>query len=259
MNRDKKKQKCEFTKARWSQTGLCLPRCALLGPNRVFPPIARDMTRHTSPKRFLHQKNEKTRFYKSLQRASQKKVGNNNVVSWSHRTPWTRHMSSKRIFHQKNGKHVFIKETHKYAKRKTRELSEKRAVSKQVHTKHCQKNMKKTWKIANNRATISRNTLLEAPGDLRSRNLHPKSRPVASTFLVICNQNWDLVFFRFFCFLFLSNFFFFWKNGAVFLCSWEYRDDEWWERKDGRQGGKHVNPYTPPNSRSPAPATLIYK
>ena len=42
----------------------------------VFFPYTTDMTRHTSPKRFLHQKNEKTRFYKSLQRASQKKWGN---------------------------------------------------------------------------------------------------------------------------------------------------------------------------------------
>ena len=39
----------------------------------VFFPYSTDITRHTSPKRFLHQKNEKTRFYKSLQRASEKK------------------------------------------------------------------------------------------------------------------------------------------------------------------------------------------
>ena len=55
-------------------------------------------------------------------------------------------MSSKRIFHQKNGKRVFIKETRKYAKRKTRELAGKRAVSKQVNTKHCQRNMTKNRK-----------------------------------------------------------------------------------------------------------------
>ena len=61
------------------------------------------------------------------------------------------------------------------------------------------------------------NTLSEAPGDLRSRNLHPKSGPVASTFLVIRNQNWDLAFFRFFGFLFLSNSFFFEKMASFIL------------------------------------------
>ena len=40
-----------------------------------------------------------------------------------------------------------------------------------------------------NGTVSSPNTLSEAPGDLRSRNLHPKSGPVASTFLVIRNQN----------------------------------------------------------------------
>ena len=47
----------------------------------VFFPYTTDMTRHTSPKRFLQQKTEKTRFYKSLQRAPQKKVGKSNLLS----------------------------------------------------------------------------------------------------------------------------------------------------------------------------------
>ena len=80
-----------------------------------------------------------------------------------------------------------MEERHKYAKRKKRESSEKRAVFKQRHKYATQKNMKK--KIVKNGAVIGRNTLSEAPGDLRSRNLHPKSLPVASTFLVIRNQN----------------------------------------------------------------------
>ena len=42
----------------------------------VIFPYSTDMTRHRSPKRFLQQKNEKTSFYKSLQRASQKKWEN---------------------------------------------------------------------------------------------------------------------------------------------------------------------------------------
>ena len=37
MNRDEKKQKREFIEARWSQTGLWLPRRAPLGPDRAFP------------------------------------------------------------------------------------------------------------------------------------------------------------------------------------------------------------------------------
>ena len=46
----------------------------------VFFPDSTDITRHTSPKRFLHQKIEKTRFYKSLRRASEKKNGKNIIL-----------------------------------------------------------------------------------------------------------------------------------------------------------------------------------
>ena len=62
------------------------------------------------------------------------------------------------------------------------------------------------------------------------------------------------VFFVFCCsfqFFFLKK----WRCFFVFLRTlWWWL---WWERKDRRQGGKHVNPYTPPNSRSPAPAAMI--
>ena len=80
-----------------------------------------------------------------------------------------------------------MKEDYKYAKRKKRESSDKRAVLKERHKYATQKQLEN--KIAKNGAVIGRNTLSEAPGDLRSRNLHPKSGPVASTFLVIRNQN----------------------------------------------------------------------
>ena len=82
-----------------------------------------------------------------------------------------------------------MEERHKYAKRKKRESSEKRAVFKQRHKYATQKKMKKKQKIIKNGAVLGPNPLSEAPGDLRSRNLHPKSRPVASTFLAIRNQN----------------------------------------------------------------------
>ena len=81
-----------------------------------------------------------------------------------------------------------MEERHKYAKRKKRESSEKRAVFKERHKYATQKNEKKQ-KIVKHGAVLGPNPLSEAPGDLRSRNLHPKSGPVASTFLVIRNQN----------------------------------------------------------------------
>ena len=40
----------------------------------VFSPYSTDITRHTSPKRFLHQKNEKTRFYKKSPESVRKKM-----------------------------------------------------------------------------------------------------------------------------------------------------------------------------------------
>ena len=81
-----------------------------------------------------------------------------------------------------------MEERHKYAKRKKRESSEKRAVLKERHKYATQKNVN-NLKFAKNGDVIGRNTLSEAPGDLRSRSLHPKSGPVASTFLVLRNQN----------------------------------------------------------------------
>ena len=40
-------------------------------------------------------------------------------------------MSSKRMFYEKNGTRKFMKEAHRYAKRKKRESSQKRAVLKE--------------------------------------------------------------------------------------------------------------------------------
>ena len=129
----------------------------------------------------------------------------------------------KAHFSSKNWKNAFLQKPPESVTTKKWESSEKRAVLNE-----------KKQKIVNNGTVPGPNTLSEAPGDLRSRNLHPKSRPVASTFLVIRNQNWDLAFFRFF--VFFSFPFFFWKNGAVFLCSWEYRDDDCGEK--GKTEGK---------------------
>ena len=92
------------------------------------------------------------------------------------------------MFHQKKGKNASMKEPHTYVKRKTRELSEKRAVLKELHGHATQKNMKNI-KIAKNVAVTGRNTLPEAPGDIHSRNLHPKSGPVESTFLIMRTRN----------------------------------------------------------------------
>ena len=55
--------------------------------------------------------------------------------------------------------------------------------------------------------------------------------------------------FSFFLFSFPFQFSFFWKNGAVFLCSWEYRDDDCGEK--GKTEGKEestsilIHPLTP--------------
>ena len=79
MNRDKKKQNVNSPRhGEVKQASGC--HGVLRWAQIVFFPYTTDMTRHTSPKRFLQQKNEKTRFYKSLQRAPQKKVGKINFV-----------------------------------------------------------------------------------------------------------------------------------------------------------------------------------
>ena len=174
-------------------------------------------------------------FIKVSRERQKKKVEKINFASWNRRTPWKRYMSSKRIFHQKNEKTRFYKSLQRAWQQKSGNRRKNGPYSKNAISMQHKKNDRKQ-KIVKNGTVLGPNTLSEAPGDLRSRNLHPKSGPVASTFLVIRNQNWDLAFFRFFCFLFLSNFLFFWKNGAVFLCSWEYRDDDCGEK--GKTEGK---------------------
>ena len=163
----------------------------------------------------------------------------------------------KAHFSSKKWKNAFLQKPPESVRTKKWESSEKRAVFKERH-KYATQNKWKKWKNRQKWRCYRPKYSLGGPGRPPQPEFASKIRSVASTFLVIRNQNWDLAFFRFFCFLFLSNFLFFWKNGAVFFVflriSWWWL---WWERKDRRQGGKHVNPYTPPNSRSPAPAALL--
>ena len=110
----------------------------------VFFPHSIAKTRHTSPKCFLHQKNEKTRFYKSLQRAPPKKSGKNQFcVVKSQNAMNTPHVLKAHFSSTKTEKNDFVEERHKYAKRKKRELSEKRAVLKERPKYATQKKRKK--------------------------------------------------------------------------------------------------------------------
>ena len=78
MNRDEKKNVNSYRHGGVKQASGC--HGVLRWAQIVFFPYTTDMTRHTSPKRFLHQNNEKTRFYKSLQRASEKKKGRKLIL-----------------------------------------------------------------------------------------------------------------------------------------------------------------------------------
>ena len=78
MNRVKKKTVNSYRQGGVKQPSGC--HGVLRWAQIVFFPYSTDITSHTSPKRFLHQKNEKTRFYKSLRRASEKKSGTKIIL-----------------------------------------------------------------------------------------------------------------------------------------------------------------------------------
>ena len=72
MNRDKKNKNVNSPRhGEVKQASGC--HGVLRWAQIVFFSYGTAKTRHTSPKRFLHQKNEQMRFYKSLQRAPQNK------------------------------------------------------------------------------------------------------------------------------------------------------------------------------------------
>ena len=123
-------------------------------------------------------------------------------------------MSSKRIFHQKNRKNDFMEERHKYAKRKKRELSEKRAVFKERHKYATQKKYKKIenrqkWRCYRPKYTLGgpgRPPQPEFASKIGVRRVNfSGSAQTKLRFGVFC---------VFFCFQ-LSSFFCFSKNGAV--------------------------------------------
>ena len=120
----------------------------------VFFPYTTDMTRHTSPKRFLQQKHDKTFLQKSPESVTKQKW--EQLVLCPEVAERHEHaICPQSAFFMKNTE-TNIKETHKYAKRKKRESSEKRAVLKESHKYATQKNEKnmKVLKMALSQAQI---------------------------------------------------------------------------------------------------------
>ena len=186
-------------------------------------------------------------------------MGKIDFASWNRRTPWKRYMSSKRIFHQKNEKTRFYKSLQrawqqKSGNRRKNGPYSKNAISMQ-HKKYG-KNIKnrQKWRCSKPKYTLG------GPGRPPQPEFASKIRARRVNFSGNSQPKLRFGVFSFFLFSFPFQFSFFlkkWRCFFVFLrISWWWL---WWERKDRRQGGKHVNPYTPPNSRSPAPAALLNK